>query len=70
MINRSPYKGAKSQRGLRQDDPLLPYLSSSQEHFLEFYLKLNETKNFGGIKIRPNAPSFTNLLLAKYPLIL
>lgn len=58
-------------RGLRQGDPISPYLFLiCGEAFSCLLNSANEDKSLEGVRVSPNAPSFNHLLFADDSLIL
>jgi endonuclease/exonuclease/phosphatase family metal-dependent hydrolase len=65
LINGSPTSAFYPQRGLRQGDPLSPYLFIlCDDVFSALIAKAHSNKLIHGIKIAPKAPEITHLLFA------
>jgi len=70
LLNGSPCQKFIPQRGLRQGDPLSPYLFIiCAEVFLGILIKAQENKTIHGIKIARRAPSISHLFFADDSLI-
>lgn len=65
LINGQPSDKFLPQRGLRQGDPLSPYLFILYAEVLSGLLTTGQTRgNFQGINIVPNAPPISHLFFA------
>jgi hypothetical protein len=65
MFNGSKLEGFKPTRGIRQGDPISPYLFLLAANGLSCLLKVNDqSSHLGGIKVAPSAPLVIHLLFA------
>jgi hypothetical protein len=65
LINGQPTKSFAPKRGLRQGDPLSPYLFIiCADVFSSLLTKANHDKLIHGVKIAPRAPEITHLFFA------
>ena len=70
LINGEPYGHIKSTRGMRQGDPLSPYLFLlCTEGFYGLLRKAEENGDIRGVSICRSAPKLTHLLFANDSLI-
>jgi hypothetical protein len=64
LFNGSKLEGFKPSRGIRQGDPISPYLFLLAAEGLSCLLKSNQSSHLAGIKVAPSAPSVNYLLFA------
>src|SRR3954466_13348972 len=71
MLNGETLEQFKPTRGIRQGDPIFPYLFLIAAEGLSCLLKSSyESSSLSGIKVAPSAPSINHLLFADYSLLL
>jgi hypothetical protein len=71
LFNGSPLESFRPNRGIRQGDPISPYLCLLAAEGLSCLLKnRSQSSNFEGIKVAPSAPAVNHLLFADDSLLL